>query len=201
MKLINNSFSFFSIKNIPAKGMFFVLIVIFIWLPQLSISQIVTDTTDSSVKKHSPRLATLLSTAVPGLGQAYNKKYWKIPIIYVGLGYLGYMANRDNKLYKEFKTSYLALYNSGNRDSTIYLYDVEYTLNGLESGKNYYRRYRDLFVIFTAGLYLMNIIDANVDAHLFDFDISDDISLRVVPSAIDGGLAGPVTGFRISLNF
>ena len=115
------------------------------------------------------------------------------------MGYCVYMTKRDNKLYKDYKKTYLDLYFSGNKDSTVYLYGVGYTLSGLESGKNYYRRYRDLFVIFTSGLYLMNIIDANVDAHLFDFDISDDISMRIVPSAIDGGMAGPVAGFKISL--
>lgn len=197
MKLLIKS-SFIYLKNIPLRGMFFVLILALFFLPQLSISQTVTNNTDS-VKKHSPKLATLLSTAVPGLGQAYNKKYWKIPIIYAGMGYCVYMTRRDNKLYKDFKKTYLDLYYSSNQDSTVYLYGVGYTLSGLESGKNYYQRYRDLFVIFTAGLYLMNIIDANVDAHLFDFDISDDISMRIAPSAIDGGMAGPVAGFKISL--
>jgi hypothetical protein len=197
MKLLKKS-SFIYLKNIPLRGMFFVLILALFFLPQLSISQNVTNNTDS-VKKHSPKLATLLSTAVPGLGQAYNKKYWKIPIIYAGMGYCVYMTRRDNKLYKDFKKTYLDLYYSSNQDSTVYLYGVGYTLSGLESGKNYYQRYRDLFVIFTAGLYLMNIIDANVDAHLFDFDISDDISMRIAPSAIDGGMAGPVAGFKISL--
>jgi hypothetical protein len=200
MKLLKNSYSFFSFKNIPVRGMFFVLLIILFLFPQRSISQIVANKTDST-KKHSPKLAVLLSTVVPGLGQAYNKKYWKIPIIYAGLGYCVYMTRRDNKLYNNFKKSYLELYNSGKPDSIIYLYGVEYTLNGLESGKNYYRRYRDLFVIFTSGIYLMNIIDANVDAQLFDFDISDDISLRIVPTAIDGGMAGPITGFKLSLKF
>lgn len=196
MLLIKYSFIF--LKNIPARGMFFVLIITLFLIPQLSTSQTITNKTDSA-KKHSPKLATLLSTAVPGLGQAYNKKYWKIPIIYAGMGYCVYMAKRDNNLYKDYKKTYLDLYYSSNPDSTVYLYGVGYTLSGLESGKNYYRRYRDLFVIFTSGLYLMNIIDANVDAHLFDFDISDDISMRIAPSAIDGGMAGPVAGFKISL--
>ncbi len=198
MKFLIKSSSALLFKNIPVGGMFFVLIIAFFIIPQLSISQTITSKTDST-KKHSPRLATLLSTAVPGLGQAYNKKYWKIPIIYAGMGYCVYMTKRDHKLYKDYKKTYLDLYYSGNQDSTVYLYGVGYTLSGLESGKNYYRRYRDLFVIFTSGIYLMNIIDANVDAHLFDFDISDDISLRIAPSAIDGGMAGPVAGFKISL--
>jgi len=163
-------------------------------------SQTIINKNDTA-KKHYPKLATLMSTVVPGLGQVYNKKYWKVPVIYIGLGSLGYMANKNNKRYKDFRNAYSDLYNSGNYDSTIYLYGVEYTLNGLETGKNYYRRYRDLFVIFTSGLYLMNIIDANVDANLFDFDISDDISLRFEPATVDGGMAGYVTGLRIRLSF
>ena len=205
MKLFKNSSYLQSLKNIPIWGMFFILIITLFIIPQHAKSQTTENKPDStkidSTKKHSPKLATLFSTVIPGLGQAYNKKYWKIPIIYVGLGYCVYMTKRDNLLFKNFKKNYLALYNSGNKDSTSYLYGVKYTLNGLETGKNYYRRYRDLFVIFTSAIYLMNIVDANVDAHLFDFDISDDISLQIMPSTIDGGMAGPVMGLRINLNF
>lgn len=72
---------------------------------------------------------------------------------------------------------------------------------GLMQVKNYYRRYRDLYAILTAGLYLLNIVDADVDAHLFDFDISDNISMRVTPSVEEYCMAGPVTGFKIKINF
>lgn len=189
-------------RNIPLLGMFFVFLYVMVLspLPSNAQSSNTQQDTVSKVKKHYPKLATILSTVVPGAGQAYNKKYWKIPVIYVGLGTLGYLANRNNTHYKDFKKAYSELYNT-NKDSTITIDGTSFTLNGLDAGKNYYRRYRDLYVIFTAGLYLLNIVDANVDAHLFDFDISDDISLRITPSAEQYGMAGPVTGFKININF
>ena len=152
-------------------------------------------------KKHSPRLAMLMSAVIPGSGQAYNKKYWKIPVVYAGLGVLGYFAYRNGNYYKSFKSAYTELYNSNNRDSTIYLYGVDYTLNGLDAGKNYYRRYRDMYSIFTVGFYLLNIIDANVDANLYDFDISDDISLRISPASEEVPMAGPVPVLKLRITF
>jgi hypothetical protein len=192
--------------NIPLGGMFFVFLCICLLTPFTGFSQnevVHQDTLKNDtakIKKHSPRLATIMSAVIPGLGQAYNKKYWKIPIIYVGLGTLGYFANRSNIRYKNFKNAYSELY-SLNKDSTIMIYGTEYTLNGLDAGRNYYRRYRDLYVILTAGVYLLNIIDAEVDAHLFDFDISDDISMQVEPSVGEYCMAGTVTGIKIKINF
>jgi len=189
-------------RNIPLWGMFFVFLYIMVWspVPLKAQSSNAQPDTVSKVKKHSPKLATLLSAVIPGAGQAYNKKYWKIPIIYVGLGALGYMANRNNGHYNDFKKAYSELY-TANKDSTYMIDGVAFTLNGLDAGKNYYRRYRDLYVIFTAGLYLLNIVDANVDAHLFDFDISDNISLRITPSADEYWMAGPVPGIKINISF
>jgi hypothetical protein len=187
-------------RNIPFVGMFLVFLWICFIIPQTIKSQSAVIRADSiKVKKHNPKLATLMSIVIPGTGQAYNKKYWKIPIIYVGLGSLGYMEYRNNTRYKNFKNAYSELLKT-NADSTITIYGVAFTLNGLNAGQNYYRRYRDMFAIFTAGFYLLNIVDANVDAHLFDFDISDDISLRITPSA-EESWAGPVTGLRIRINF
>ena len=158
-------------------------------------------TKDTVKKKHSPRLAMLMSTVIPGLGQAYNKKYWKVPVVYAGLGALGYFSYRNGKYYNSFKNTYADLLATGVGDTTAYLYGIEFNLNGLEAGKNYYRRYRDMFTIFTVGFYLLNIIDANVDAHLYDFDISDDLSMQIRPSAEQVPLAGPVPGFKIRITF
>jgi len=201
-----NNIKAFICKNIPLGGMFFVFLYVCLLNPVVVKSQVesmqkdtLNDTT--KIKKHSPKLAMIMSTVIPGLGQAYNKKYWKIPVIYAGIGTLGYMANRSNSRYKNFKKGYSELLASNNLDSTIFIYGTDFNLNGLDAGRNYYRRYRDLYVILTAGLYLLNIVDANVDAHLFDFDISDDISMRVAPSVEEYCMAGPVTGIKIKINF
>lgn len=156
------------------------------------------DTT--AVKKHSPRKATIYSAVIPGLGQVYNRKYWKVPIVYAGIGTCAYFAMFSQRRYNEFTEAWRSLNSTNNPDSIIQFDGYLYTLNGLDAGRNYYRRNRDLFTIFTAGVYLMNIIDANVDAHLFDFDISDDLSLRLQPAALPSVYTGCITpGFTLKM--
>ncbi len=195
----NDDYQFLNFPLLKNTSLIVMFFVFFILLPLFSNCQNDSLKTDS-LKKHSPRLATLMSTFVPGLGQVYNKKYWKVPVIYVGLGTLGYLAYKNNVNYKQFRSAYLEMY----KDTSIHSYKMngmEFTLNGLETGKNYYRRYRDLFVIFTTGLYIMNIIDANVDANLYDFDISDNLSLRIEPTPIFFGMNKTTMGIKINLSF
>lgn len=152
-------------------------------------------------KTHSPRKATIFSAVIPGLGQAYNRKYWKIPVVYAGIGACAYFAIKSNNRYTEFRDAWSDL-NSTDPNGTIEFDGYLYTLNGLEQGKNYYRRNRDLFTIFTAGVYILNIIDANVDAHLFDFDISDDLTMRIQPVPINVTSTGTVSpGFSIKMTW
>lgn len=161
---------------------------------------------------HSPHKASIYSAILPGLGQAYNKKYWKIPIIYAGFGTLGYFIAWNNGNYKTLKLAYSDL-TDDNPDTDSYL-DLEaakyYNLdnesdrnqfkNGLNKQKDYYRRNRDLLIISTAGFYMLNIIDASVDAHFFDFDISEDLSFNWEPAmrSVDDQL---VYGFNCSFKF
>ncbi len=127
------------------------------------------DTTSKDLKPRNPKTATLLSL-FPGLGQAYNRKYWKMPIIYGGLGVLGYVFNNNRVLYNQNLKQYEA---SGFTDA--------FALSELEA----YRKNMEINVIMMAGVYLLQIIDANVDAHLSGFDISDDLSLDIQPSFIN----------------
>jgi len=147
---------------------------------------------------HSPRKATIYSAILPGLGQAYNKKYWKIPLVYIGFGTIGYFINWNNENYQLFKVGYQHL-TDGNPETQDYLkieavrrnnYDVDNPndfsnlKNALSRRQDYYRRNRDLLIISFVGFYGLNIIDASVDAHLFDFDISDDLTMNWQPSMI-----------------
>ncbi len=147
---------------------------------------------------HSPRKATIYSAMLPGLGQAYNGKYWKIPVIYAGFGAIGYFIKWNNDNYHLFRTGYQHL-KDDNPETQGYLkieavrrnnYDLSNPnhFNTLEEGllrqKDYYRRNRDLLIISFLGFYGLNIIDASVDAHLFDFDISDDLTLNWEPSML-----------------
>lgn len=154
---------------------------------------------DTTKSKHSPTVAMTMSAILPGLGQAYNKKYWKIPIIYVGLGALTYLTIKNNNYYQDFKNAYKTLYDT-NPNGYYSMYNTEYNLSGLDAGKNYYRRYRDMYTIFTVGFYLLNIVDAAVDSYLYDFDISDDLSLKLQPKFMYFAQNNQVTtGFEICL--
>ena len=123
------------------------------------------------------RKATIMSACLPGLGQIYNRKYWKAPIIYAALGGLGYWGITNQIKYKYYSDNLAALYdNDANTINKTF-----YTSDQLVSQKRYYRKYRDYAIIAGALVYVLNIIDANVDAHLKTFDVSDDLSLQINP--------------------
>jgi hypothetical protein len=125
----------------------------------------------------SARKASIMSVCLPGLGQAYNKKYWKIPVIYAALGGLGYWGITNQTQYK-FYSNNLRLENDGDPAT---LNTSGFNSDQLITQKRYYKKYRDMAIIAGVFVYLINIIDANVDAHLKTFDVSDDLSLQVNP--------------------
>lgn len=131
---------------------------------------------------HSAKKATYYSMMLPGLGQAYNKKYWKIPIIYAGFGALGYFISFNGKEYRNFREAY-NIVATGDTINFSNDYVVRYSANldQLREGRNYYRRNLEFNYILAALLYILNIIDASVDGNLYDFDVSDDISLKFEP--------------------
>ena len=134
------------------------------------------------IATHSPRKATMYSAVLPGLGQIYNRKYWKVPVVYAGFATLAYFIDYNNEQYLRFKTAYL--YRIDGDETTVDEFAGRYSDQALQSGKDTYRRWRDLNIIGVFGLYAFQIIDATVDAYLFDYDIGDDLSLRVAPSVI-----------------
>ena len=116
----------------------------------------------------SPRKAAILSSTLPGLGQIYNKKYWKIPIIYAGLLTSAYYINDNNVQYKLYKDAYLKrLDNNPDNDDFV----GEYSSGDLLILKDFYRRNREVSILCFVGTYIINVLDASVDAHLFDYDI------------------------------
>ena len=117
---------------------------------------------------------------MPGLGQIYNKKYWKIPIIYAGLLTSAYYINDNNVQYKLYKDAYLKrLDNNPYNDDFV----GEYSSGDLLILKDFYRRNREVSILCFVGTYIINVLDASVDAHLFDYDISEDISLQITPTS------------------
>jgi hypothetical protein len=127
---------------------------------------------------HSPTRATILSAVLPGLGQAYNHKYWKIPIVYAALGTTVYLVNFNVKNYNLYHRAYIL---ASLKDTVNDPFHAKYTPEQLNSAQEYYRRNRDLSYVFTAIFYILNIIDANVDAHLFYFNVNDDLSFKIAP--------------------
>lgn len=179
-----NSFpiSFFK----PAILLPLLLFLLFTAAPSVNLAQ---DTTSIVIpaqniepsEKHSAHKATIYSLALPGLGQAYNKKYWKIPVIYAGFGVLVYNISINNKEVKKFTSAYRYRMNN---DSTLPVneYVTRYPdVNDLLRGRDFYRRRVELSVIFTAAWYLLNVVDAAVDAHFFDYDVSENLSLNIQP--------------------
>ncbi len=123
------------------------------------------------------RKATIMSACLPGLGQIYNRKYWKAPVIYVALGGLGYWGLSNQKKYKYYSDNLRYANDDDINTTNVTLYSNDQLI----AQKRYYRKFRDMSIMLGALVYVINIIDANVDAHLKTFDVSDDLSLQLKP--------------------
>lgn len=135
------------------------------------------DTVKSVINPNAPAKAAFYSALVPGLGQIYNKKYWKIPIVYIGLGSGIYFYTFNQKAYKGFRNEYKKRL----AGTSLYELDSKYgdfSDDKLIRGQKFHQRNRDLSALITAGVYILNIIDANVDAHLMQFNVNDNLTLR-----------------------
>lgn len=131
--------------------------------------------------KHSPHKATVYSMVLPGLGQAYNKKYWKIPIVYAGFGIFTYFIITNRQEYVKYRDAYDYVTRGDSLRPIDNEYIYKYDADQLSSGRDFYRRNLEFTYILTGVWYLLNVLDAAVDAHLFDYDISNDLSIRLNP--------------------
>ena len=159
---------------------------------------------------HSAKKAAYMSALLPGLGQIYNGKWWKVPIIYAGFGGIGYMAVSNYSDYKLFLTAYK--YKTGNLEEGATISDDAlrlaeyYQASQLQSYKESYRRDFELYCIIAAAWYGLNIVDAIVDGHLYTYDIGDDLSLTVdpvftLPETPCYAFGGRQTGLAFTINF
>lgn len=156
-----------------------------------------TDTVKAS--KHSPTTAMLLSI-IPGGGQIYNKKYWKLPIIYGLLGTSSYFIYYSADKMLLYKNEYINRHTEGNESLLIPSLADKNDENIIDL-KNKNQRYMEIAIGVTAILYALNIVDAMVDAHFYDFDISDDLSLRIEPNLIAPSMTGMRPAYGLTLNF
>jgi hypothetical protein len=165
---------------------------------------------DSLKPKHSPTKAALFSAICPGLGQIYNKKYWKLPIVYAGLGISGYYLVRNQKLYKDYKNAFVEYENDRNNPKSQQTIDDINKLEKIRAANDKegalkffmdtYRNWRDWSIFSVSLIYLLNIVDATVDAYFFYYDISDDLSFRIKPTIINNTTCYGVLGLQISFN-
>lgn len=129
--------------------------------------------TSNKINPLAPSKAAFYSAILPGLGQAYNKKYWKIPIVYGALGTGIYFYSTNNKEYKRFRNAYKQRL-AGEDDE----FKGQYNDATLINGQKVFQRNRDLSLLITIALYVLNIVEANVNAHLMQFNVNDNLSFQ-----------------------
>lgn len=168
----------------------------------------------SSTFKPNPRKAVIYSAIFPGLGQVYNRNYWKLPILYGGFIGLTYAITWNNGYYQMYFDAYRSIID--NDDNTTDWHNVvpygqdpnnidqSWFANLLKDRKDYFRYYRDFSIIGAVALYGLAIIDAYVDAQLFDFDMSPDLSMRITPTTMSQSKTSFLAdsyGIQLSFNF
>ncbi|WP_238389897.1 DUF5683 domain-containing protein [Arenibacter aquaticus] len=157
----------------------------------------------------APSKAAFYSAVFPGLGQIYNKRYWKVPIVYavMGTGVYAYIYNDD--LYDRFRTAFKRR-QAGFTDDEFYDLgapnepgsDPDFSDEALEDAQERYQEDRDLWLLITIGMYALNIVDANVDAHLKQFNVDDDLSMDFKPFLdLDPITAKPIYGMALTVKF
>ena len=171
---------------------------------------------DWSTWSPDPQRALWLALVIPGGGQIYNRKYWKLPLVYGGFMGCLYAMSWNNMMYKDYSQAYLDIMDSDpttqsyNRflhfGMTIDSSNEERYKKIFKSRKDKYRRWRDMSFFCLIGVYALSVIDAYVDAELSQFDISDDLSLKVEPAVISNGssnnlLEGSSIGVNVGLRF
>ena len=166
-------------------------------------------------KFHSPHRASMYSAIFPGLGQVYNKKYWKIPILYGGIGGAAYAISFNSERYNYYRgayrdfiirdpanKSYLDILKGTNIDEQYIYNNADWFQRYLNNSKQRFKRYRDLSCAVMVAIYLINIIDASIDAHFYYFDVSDDLSFQIDPAYIhiNGDMGGAI-GLQMRITF
>jgi hypothetical protein len=179
---------------------------------------------DATAFRPDPKTAYLFAAIFPGFGQVYNRQYWKLPIVYGGLVGFMYAITWNNKMYRDYKRAYFDIrtdYNHYRENPDLYGPDTWNTSwqdftnmspaaaimdsnfhSRLQKGRDYFRRYRDLSIILSVAFYFICIADAYVDAQMFDFDVSPDLSFRVAPEFHPSTLTGSRSfGLTICMTF
>jgi hypothetical protein len=148
-------------------------------------------------QRHSPRKATLLSALAPGAGQIYNRKYWKAPIAWIGLGTCVHFIQENTREYRRYKDAYIAL--ADGDAATVDEFNGQFSAAQVLEVTDTYRRWRDLSYIAFGLVYMLNVVDATVDAYFVRFDVGSDLSLQAAPSIYTTGLGAPGLTLALTL--
>jgi len=162
-------------KIVPISLLFFLLGTVSLFAQAKEETVLVAkDTTKlEEIDPLTPAKAAFYSAILPGLGQAYNKKYWKIPLVYGAIGTSMYFYIDNNRKYKDYRNAYKRRLEGYNDDNYQFLDESR-----LIAGQKFYQRNRDLSALFIVGFYVLNIIDANVDAALIQFNVNERLSMK-----------------------
>ncbi len=169
---------------------------------QKAVLTVDTTTTVAATPQHSPTKALWMSAVLPGLGQVYNRQAWKIPIIYVGAGVVTYFAITNYQGREKFKNEYINRQN-GNTDALLERY-ANYPDANIYSLYQSYNRNFQLSLIVGGVVYALNLLDAYVYGHLFDFEITDDVSMSIRPNVEMFSMPNfstPATGLTLQVRF
>lgn len=155
----------------------------------------------SYAARYDPRKALLYAAVVPGMGQIYNKKYWKLPLVYGGFVAVGFNINRFQNANKKFKDQLFYNLQRGLVDPNDENPITGFTTRQLRSAVDKSRRERDFWIIMVGAMYLLQIVDAHVDAHLKEFDLNPNLKVRVEPTHEKNTVTGRQTGVSITIKF
>ena len=143
-----------------------------------------------------PRKAAIYSSIIPGSGQIYTEKYWKVPIIYAGLITSGYYIYQNHKSYSEYKNAYII--RKDNDPNTIDKFNNIYNDNNLITLTEFYRRNFEISTLLFTLTYVLNIVDASVSAHLFEYNITDNVSMKIQPALLENNIGGIFLAININ---
>jgi len=135
-------------------------------------------------QRHKPKRATLYSAVLPGAGQIYNRKYWKAPIVWGGVGLCAYLIADNTRKYERYRDGYVALVD--NDPATVSEFDGA-NANSVRDVADTYHKWRDQACIALIAVYVLNVVDATVDAHFVRFDVSPDLSMELAPAPLVAG--------------
>jgi len=150
----------------------------------------------SYATRYNPAKASLYAAVLPGLGQVYNKKYWKLPLVYGGMAAVGYGLNFYQGLYIDYKEQLFEILTTGQNSK-----NPNVTEDILRPAIDKARRERDFMIILMAGVYILQIVDAHVDAHLKEFDVNPNLQVKVRPSFKSDMLTGNTAGVSLTFTF